>query len=69
MKAVAAMRLPVSVDLAGFVALLRRLQVPHRVTEEGGEQVVEDLVGHRLVEGPLVAVGPDVELEALQFDA
>ena len=40
MKAVAAMRLPVSVDLAGFVALLRRLQVPHRVTEEGGEQVL-----------------------------
>jgi GlpG protein len=34
------MRLPISVDLAGFVALLRRLQVPHRVTEEGGEQVL-----------------------------
>ena len=40
MNAVAAMRLPVSVDLAGFVALLRRLQVPHRVTEDAGQQVL-----------------------------
>ena len=39
MKAIAAMRLPVSVDLGGFIALLRRLQVPHRVTEIAGEQV------------------------------
>jgi GlpG protein len=34
------MRLPVSVDLGGFIALLRRLQVPHRVTEVAGEQVL-----------------------------
>ena len=40
MKAIAAMRLPVSVDLGGFIALLRRLQVPHRVTEIAGEQVL-----------------------------
>lgn len=40
MNAVAAMRLPLSVDLGGFVALLRRLQVPHRVTEDAGQQVL-----------------------------
>ncbi|MDP3813520.1 rhomboid family intramembrane serine protease [Pseudomonas sp.] len=40
MSAVAAMRLPVQVDLSGFIALLRRLQVPHRVAEEAGEQVL-----------------------------
>ncbi|HEX5841235.1 MAG TPA: rhomboid family intramembrane serine protease [Pseudomonas sp.] len=40
MNAVAAMRLPGQVDLSGFVALLQRLQVPHRVAEEAGEQVL-----------------------------
>ncbi|MDH1261635.1 rhomboid family intramembrane serine protease [Pseudomonas sp. GD03944] len=40
MSAVVAMRLPVQVDLSGFVTLLRRLQVPHRVSEEAGEQVL-----------------------------
>lgn len=40
MRAVVALRLPVSVDLAGFIALLQRLQVPHRVTEDSGEQVL-----------------------------
>lgn len=39
MKAVSAMRLPISVDLGGFVSLLRQLQMPFRVTEEAGEQV------------------------------
>ena len=29
-----------SVDLAGFVGLLRRLNVPHRVSEESGQQVL-----------------------------
>lgn len=40
MSAVAAMRLPEHVDLSGFIALLQRLQVPHRVAEEAGEQVL-----------------------------
>lgn len=40
MSAVVAMRLPEQVDLSGFIALLRRLQVPHRVAEEAGEQVL-----------------------------
>lgn len=40
MKPVPALRLPVTHDLGGFVRLLRRLQVPHRVTEEGHEQVL-----------------------------
>jgi GlpG protein len=40
MTAIAALRLPLDVDLAAFVALLQRLQVPHRVTEESGEQVL-----------------------------
>src|SRR5690606_42045152 len=31
--------------------------------------VVEDLVGHRLVESPFVAVAPEVELEALELHA
>lgn len=40
MSAVAAMRLPEHVDLSGFIALLQRLRVPHRVAEEAGEQVL-----------------------------
>ena len=40
MSAVAVLRLPLSTDLSGFVSLLKRLQVPHRVSEEAGEQVV-----------------------------
>ncbi|MDR2307823.1 MAG: rhomboid family intramembrane serine protease [Paucimonas sp.] len=40
MNVIEVLRLPLSVDLAGFVALLRRLQVPHRVVEEGQEQVL-----------------------------
>lgn len=40
MTAVEALRLPVQVDLRDFVALLRRLQVPHWVSEEAGEQVL-----------------------------
>ena len=40
MRPVQAMRLPLAVDLSGFLALLVRLQVPHRVTEEAGEQVL-----------------------------
>ncbi|WP_339524784.1 rhomboid family intramembrane serine protease [Pseudomonas sp. EA_35y_Pfl2_R111] len=40
MNAVAAMRLPEHVDLSGFISLLQRLQVPHRVAEEAGEQVL-----------------------------
>ncbi|MBF7729283.1 rhomboid family intramembrane serine protease [Pseudomonas sp. N040] len=40
MRPVVALRLPVQVDLAGFIALLQRLQVQHRVTEDAGEQVL-----------------------------
>ncbi len=40
MSTVAVLRLPLSVDLAGFVQLLQRMQVPHRVSEEAGEQVL-----------------------------
>lgn len=40
MNVIEVMRLPVSVDLSGFVAMLRRLEVPHRVVEEGSEQVL-----------------------------
>ncbi|MBU1284440.1 MAG: rhomboid family intramembrane serine protease [Gammaproteobacteria bacterium] len=40
MSAVAAMRLPEQIDLSGFITLLQRLQVPHRVAEEAGEQVL-----------------------------
>lgn len=40
MSAVAVLRLPLSVDLGGFVLLLQRMQVPHRVSEEAGEQVL-----------------------------
>lgn len=40
MKPIPVLRLPLQADLSGFVALLRRLSVPHRVTEEAGEQVL-----------------------------
>jgi GlpG protein len=40
MNAVAAIRLPENINLSGFIALLKRLQVPHRVAEEAGEQVL-----------------------------
>ena len=40
MSAVAVLRLPLSVDLSGFVKLLQRMQVPHRVSEEAGQQVL-----------------------------
>ena len=40
MSAVAVLRLPLAVDLSGFVKLLERMQVPHRVSEEAGEQVL-----------------------------
>ncbi|WP_308811807.1 rhomboid family intramembrane serine protease [Stutzerimonas azotifigens] len=34
------LRVPVSQDLSGFVAMLRRMQLPFRVSEEAGEQVL-----------------------------
>ncbi|MDE3736629.1 rhomboid family intramembrane serine protease [Pseudomonas resinovorans] len=40
MSAVEVLRLPLTVDLSGFVALLQRLEVPYRVSEESGEQVL-----------------------------
>ncbi len=40
MSATAVLRLPLTTDLSGFVKLLERMQVPHRVSEEAGEQVL-----------------------------
>jgi GlpG protein len=40
MSRVEALRRPLQEDLSGFVALLRRLQVPHRVSEERDAQVL-----------------------------
>ncbi|QXI30450.1 rhomboid family intramembrane serine protease [Pseudomonas vanderleydeniana] len=40
MTAIAVLRLPLGIDLSGFVQLLQRLQVPHRINEEAGEQVL-----------------------------
>ncbi|MGK9064207.1 rhomboid family intramembrane serine protease [Stutzerimonas chloritidismutans] len=40
MVIVEALRLPLSEDLSGFIALLQRLRVPCRVSEEAGEQVL-----------------------------
>lgn len=40
MNVIEVMRLPLALDLSGFVSLLRRLQLPHRVSEEGEEQVL-----------------------------
>jgi GlpG protein len=40
MSPVEALRRPLQEDLSGFVALLRRLQVPHRVSEERDTQVL-----------------------------
>jgi GlpG protein len=39
MNVIEVLRLPLAVDLSGFVKLLQRMQVPHRVSEEG-EQVL-----------------------------
>ncbi|KPX98950.1 Rhomboid family protein [Pseudomonas amygdali pv. myricae] len=40
MSAVAVLRLPLTTNLSGFVSLLQRLRIPHRVSEEAGEQVL-----------------------------
>ncbi|AMB87569.1 rhomboid family intramembrane serine protease [Pseudomonas agarici] len=40
MSVSAVLRLPLTTDLSGFIRLLQRLQVPHRINEEGGEQVL-----------------------------
>jgi GlpG protein len=40
MSRVAALRLPIATDLSGFVDLLRSLDLPYRVSEESGEQVL-----------------------------
>ncbi|MDP9666088.1 GlpG protein [Pseudomonas sp. URIL14HWK12:I3] len=40
MNIIQVMRLPLTVDLRGFVQMLQRLQVPHRVSEEGEDQVL-----------------------------
>ena len=40
MSPVAALRLPEQVYLRGFIRLLQQAQVPHRVSEEAGEQVL-----------------------------
>ncbi|MFJ4145624.1 rhomboid family intramembrane serine protease [Pseudomonas sp. NPDC089734] len=40
MTPAAALRVPLSTDLTGFIGFLTRLGVPHRVSEEAGEQVL-----------------------------
>ncbi|MHA6494449.1 rhomboid family intramembrane serine protease [Pseudomonas borbori] len=40
MSPVAALRVPAHINLSGFIAMLQRGQVPHRVAEEAGEQVL-----------------------------
>ncbi|WP_017907067.1 rhomboid family intramembrane serine protease [Pseudomonas asplenii] len=40
MTATAILRVPLGTDLSGFVQLLQRLQMPHRINEEGDEQVL-----------------------------
>ena len=40
MNLVTVFRLPLTTDLSAFIALLQRLRVPHRVSEESGEQVL-----------------------------
>ncbi|WP_286762233.1 rhomboid protease N-terminal domain-containing protein, partial [Pseudomonas sp. UBA2047] len=40
MSIIEVMRLPLSVDLSSFIHMLQRLQVPHRVSEEGDVQVL-----------------------------
>lgn len=41
----------------------------HEARFRGFDQIVEDLVGHGLVEGTFVAVTPHVQLQRLQLDA
>src|SRR5258705_2445062 len=46
-------------------------EVAHYLDPAGsrhGHEVVEDAVGHIFVEGALVAIGPDIELDAFQLD-
>jgi GlpG protein len=71
MSVVAAMRLPEQIDLSGFISLLQRLQVPHRVAEEAGEQVLwvpsEQLAEHvRELYGRYLLGDAEVLLEPLQ---
>lgn len=40
MEVVTVLRLPLSIDLSGFVCLLQQERIPFRVTESGGEQVL-----------------------------
>jgi GlpG protein len=40
MSPVIVLRLPLAEDLSGFIDLLRKLQVPHRVSEEADQQVL-----------------------------
>ena len=41
----------------------------HEARRSGGDQVVEDAVGHGFVERAFVAIAPDVQFERFQFDA
>ena len=52
------------VDAAADIEVRRQ---PHEAWRHGRDQVLKDAVGHRLVEGPLVTVGPDIEFEGLEF--
>ena len=42
---------------------------PHKAWLHGFGKVVEDAIGHRLVKRSLIAVRPDIEFQAFQFDA
>lgn len=70
MSPVVALRLPVQIDLSAFVALLQRLQVPHRVVEEAGEQVLW-VPGEQLAEQvrELYARYPQGDAEMLPAEA
>ena len=37
--------------------------------DDDGNQVRQNPIGHRLMKGALVPVGPDIELQGLEFDA
>jgi hypothetical protein len=41
----------------------------HSSRREQADEVIEDAIGHCLVEMPLIAERPEVELEALELDA
>lgn len=41
----------------------------HETRHTGAHQVIEDMIGDRLVEAPFLAVGPDVAFQRFEFNA